>query len=329
MGKGKRVKAERKKRAAREKSQNISLLHPSLPNYPEGVPDYLRRVSAKSGKALASPQKWRTLPKEPIDLRLSEMARDGIAATVNDKFQVLISPFCVEELSFEKESYNDCKLVKGSEKAFAANETVTFRIGTAEYYRNIKSKTRSQRDPNEGSISLGPCDIDIPNIEGTKHGSLNANVSINYDKGYIYSCSILEGKKIEAPEYETYTVFNASPQRIALALGTDVGSHLMKKAVKISGLPKIRVFYGMIQYIDNESRTEQYISAEISNQRSDLATIFTKTPDYSHQKEFRFFITVDGLLWDFESNRSLTVAMSPNFQCHFGYTYWAGEYERH
>ena len=331
MGKGKRVKAERKKQAARENSQNISLLHPSLKQYPEGYPNYSRRISAKSrNEVLAEAQEWIALPKNPLDLHLDSVARDGIAMTVNGKFQVLAVPFYVEELSFEKESYKGYKLVKGSEKAYAVNETETFHMGTAKYYRrNIKSKTPNQRDPNEGSISLGPYDIPIPNIEGIGHGFLNADVSISYDKGYIYSCSVLEGEEIKEPEYETYTVFNASPQRIALALGTDIGNHLTKKAVKISEIPKIRVFYGEVQYMDNENRTRKYFSAEIANRRSDLAAIFTKTCDYSHQKEFRFFVTLDDLLWDFESNPSLEVAMSPNFQCHFGYTYWADKDEQH
>ena len=323
MGKGKRVKTERKKRAVSEKLQV-----PSLQNYPEGVPNYLRRRTTKSGERYT--QEWRTLPKNPLDLRLDLVARDRIVVTVNGKFQVLASPFCVEQLSFEKESYAECKLVKGAEKDFAVNDTKTFHIGTAKYYRNIKSENPGQRDPNEGSIVFGSYDIDVRNIEGTSPGFLNANVSINYDRGYIYSCSILEGEEIEAPEYGTYTVFNASPQRIALALGIDVGNHLTRETVKISGLPEVRVFFGEVEYMDHAEQEILYRRAAALNDfREDLSAIFTKTPDYSHQKEFRFFITVDGVQWDFESKHSLVVEMSPNLQFHFGYTYWTDEHEQH
>ena len=322
MGKGRRVKTERRRRRTSDKLQ-----FPSLQNYPEGVPNYLRRMSTNSGEVLAEDQEWITLPKKSLALHLDPVDSEGITATVNDKFQISAIPFCVEQLSFKKKDYKECKLVKGVEKDFAVNKTDTFHIGTAKYYRTIKSKNRGQRDPNEGSIFLGPCDIEWSDIEGTENGAFNADVSVNYDKGYLYSCSVLEKGEVE-PQYDTYTVFNASPQRVALALGADVGNHLTKKAVKISGVPKIRVFYGKVQYIDNKNRTQNHLSAEITNRRSDLAAIFTKTPDYSHQKEFRFFITLDDVQWDFESHPSLVVPMSWYFQFHFGYTYWADEREQ-
>lgn len=332
MGKGKRVKVERKKQASREKTQNISLLHPFLQNYPKGGSNYLRRVSTKSGEVLADPQEWITLPKNPLDLC---MDRDGITVMVNGKFQVLAIPVFVRDLSCEKGSYDKYRLVKGAEKKFAVNKTETIHLGTPKFYQKIESENPLQKDQNEGRIRMGKDIIlQFQDPESKDWLSLpHEGVTINYDSyGYIYSCSNFKNGAIDRPEYDSYTSFNASPQRIAFALGMDAGSRLIKeeKRSKFQSLPEIRVFFGEVEYMDHEEQEILYRRAAVLNDfREDLIAIFTKTPGYSHQKEFRFFITLDNLSWDFESNPSLAVAMSPNFQCHFGYTYWADEDEQH
>ena len=332
MGKGKRIKAERKKQAAKKKSPDTSLLHPLLQKYPEDDPPHLRRVSAKSGEVLADPQEWVTLLKKPLDLHAG---RDGITITVNGKFQLLAIPVFVRDLSYEKGSYDKYGLVKGAEKEFAVNETKTIHLGTLKFYQKIESENPLQKDQNEGQVQIGKDIIlQFQDPESKDWLSLpHEGISIRYDKhGYIYSCSILEkeeGKDYLTPPhgYDTYTVFNSSPHKIALALGVDVGNHLLEKARKITGIPKIRVFYGRVEYMSHEEQSDLYrragALASYGKFREDLAAVFTKTPCYSRQKEFRFFITVDALSWDFESNCSLVVSMSPNLQSHFGYTYWA------
>ena len=330
MGKGKRVKTERRRRSIGDKLQV-----PSLQNYPEGVPNYLRRMSTKSGEVLAEDQQWTTLPKNPLDLHLDLAVRKGIAVTVNGKFQALAIPVCVEHLSYEKESYDECKLVKGAEKNFAVNKTKKFHVGTPKFYQDLESENPSQKDPNEGRIQMGrDSTLQFQDPESKDWLSLpHEGITVNYEHGYIYSCSILEGEEIRPPyEYDTYTTFNASPQRIALALGIDVGNHLMKKVSQITGVPEIRVFYGKVEYIGHEEQSDLYRRGAVLSSsgkfREDLVAIFTKIPKYSHQKEFRFFITLDNAQWDFESNSSLEVGISPNLQFHFGYTYWADEHEQ-
>ena len=158
-------------------------------------------------------------------------------------------------------------------------------------------------------------------------------MTLNYDScGYIYSCSNFENGVIDRPEYDSYTSFNASPQRIAFALGMDVGSYLIKEGRRseLQSFPEIRIFFGEVEYMDHEEQETLYQRAAVLNNfREDLSAIFTKTPDYSHQREFRFLVTLDNLQWDYESHPSLAVTMSPNFQCHFGYTYWSAEHEQH
>lgn len=359
MGKGKRVKAERKRQAVNEK-----LLHPFLQNYPdvEDVPNYLRRMSipTKSDEMLADDQQWTTLSSNRYECSDPAIYRNGIiAAAVNEKFRVFAIPISIRTLTYgfgaAVDSYDEKgrTLVKGASKEFAANKTKTIHLGTLKFYQNIKSDISSQRDPNEGRIRMGkdvvlevkvskpkdrlPAFHEMLGIQDPKSEDWQSlpheGMTINYDGyGYIYSCSNFENGVIDRPEYDSYTSFNASPQRIAFALGMDVGSHLLKeeKGVEFQSLPEVRVFFGEVEYMDHEDQTILYRKAAVLNNfREDLIAIFTKTRDYSHQKEFRFLVTLDNLQWDYESNPSLTVAMSPNFQCHFGYTYWASEHEQH
>ena len=351
MGKGKRVKTERKKQSVNEK-----LLHPFLQNYPdpEGVPNYLRRMSipTKSGEMLANDQKWTTLSPKRYECSDSAIYRNGIvAATVNEKFRVFAIPVSIRALTYgfgvDADSYEEKggTLVKGASKEFAVNKTKTTHLGTPKFYQNIESEVPSQRDSNEGRIRIGKDAVlqvqvskskdwlsvprEILEIQDPKREAWlslpHEGMTINYDShGYIYSCSDFENRVIDRLEYDSYTSFNASPQRIAFALGMDVGSHLIKERgrLELQSLPEIRIFFGEVGYMDHgEQRTLYQRAAALNNFREDLVATFTKTPDYSHQREFRFLVTLDNLQWDFESNPSLEVAMSPNFQCHFGYTY--------
>ena len=327
MGKGKREKGKRKRQAAMEKSQDTTLLHPFLQKYPEGSPSYLRRVSTKSGEVLAEDQEWITLPKIPLDLRIDSETSSEIVVTVNERFQVLAIPVSLNNLSCENDSYEKYRLLKGTSKEFAINSMKTIHLGTLKFYQDLVSKNPLQKDPDEGRIRMGKDTIlQVQDPESKDWISLpHEELMFNYDRGYIYSCSILENEGIEPPyEYETYTIFNAPPQRIALALGIDVGNHFMKGELKTTKFPEIRVFFGKVEYMEYKEQFDLYRrGATLSRFREDLPVIFTKTPDYSSQNEFRFFITLDNVQWDFESNCSLKVAMSRNFQLHCGYTYFA------
>jgi len=330
VGKGKRVKTKRRKQRMSDKLQV-----PSLQNYPEGVPNYLRRMSTESGETLMEDQEWITLPKKDLDLHLDSVTPQGIVTTVNGKFKVFAIPACTDQLSYDNECYDGCRLVKGTGKDFAVNKTATFHVGTPKFYHDLESADNSsQKDPNEGRIQMGKDTIlEFQDPESKDWISLpHEGIAINYGHGYIYCCSMVEGDEIPPYEYDTYTIFNATPQRIALALGIDVGNHLIKKGCKITGTPEIRVFYGKVSYMGHEEQSNLYQRGAVLSSsgkfREDLVAIFTKIPKYSHQKEFRFFITLDNAQWDFESHSSLEVAMSPNFQFHFGYTYWADEHEQ-
>ena len=362
MGKGKRVKAERKKQAVNEKL--LHPLHPFLQNYPEpeGIPNYLRCMSmpTESGEMLVNDQKWTTLSPKRYECSDSAIYRNGIvAATVNEKFRVFAIPVSVRTLTYGfgvvTDSYDEKgrTLVKGASKEFAVNKTKKIHLGTLKFYQNIKSEISSQRDPNEGRIRMGKDVIlevriskskdrlsvsrEMLGIQDPKSEDWQSlpheGMTINYDGyGYIYSCSNFENGVIDRPEYDSYTSFNASPQRIAFALGMDVGSHLIKeeRRTEFHSLPEVRVFFGEVEYMDHEDQTILYRKAAVLNNfREDLIAIFTKTCDYSHQREFRFFITVDGVQWDFESKPSIEVEMSPNFQLHFRYTYSADEHEQY
>ncbi len=330
MGKGKRVKTKRKKQKINDTLQVIP-----LQNYPENTPTYLRHMATESGEILMEDQEWVTLPKQNFDLHLDSVTSQRIVTTVNGKFQVFATPVCVEQLSYDKKRYDKCPLVKGTGEDFAVNKTKTFHVGTPKFYHDMESADNSsQKDPHEGRILMGKNAIlQFQDPESKNWIPLpHEGITINYEHGYIYCCSIVEGDERKPPYgYRTYTTFNASPQRIALALGIDVGNHLIKKGCKITGVPEIRVFYGKVEYLDHEEQSLLYQrGAALSSKefREDLVALFTKTPQYSHQKEFRFFITLDNVQWDFESHCSLEVPLSPYFQFHFGYTYWADEHEQ-
>ena len=330
MGKGKRIKTRRKKQKINDALQVIP-----LQNYPENTPTYLRHMATESGEILMEDQEWVTLPKQNFDLHLDLVTSQGIVTTVNGKFQVFAIPVCIDQLSYDNECYDGYQLVKGTGKDFAVNKTAAFHVGTPKFYHDLESADNSsQKDPHEGRILMGKNAIlQFQDPESKNWIPLpHEGITINYGHGYIYCCSIVEGDEIKPPyEYGTYTTFNASPQRIALALGIDVGNHLIEKGCKITGVPEIRVFYGKVEYLDHEEQSLLYQrGAALSSRkfREDLVALFTKTPQYFHQKEFRFFITLDNVQWDFASHPSLQVPLSPYSQFHFGYTYWADEHEQ-
>ena len=338
MGKGKRGKGKRKKQADREKSQDTTLLHPFLQKYPEGNLSYLRHVSTRSGEVLTEDQEWITLPQVPLDLRIDLETRSEIVVTVNEEFQVLAIPVSLKNLSCEKDIYKKYKLLKGARKKFAINSTKTIHLGTLKFYQDLEPENLFQKDPDEGRIHMGADDI-ILQLQDPKSKNWlslpHEKLTFNYDQGgYIYSCSVLENEGIKPPyEYETYTIFNAPPQRIALALGIDFGNHLIKGEMKITKVPEIRVFFGKVEYMEYEEQFDLYRRGVVlsSNRifREDLPVVFTKIPSYSHQNEFRFFITLDNVQWNFKSNPSLEVSMSRNFQLHCGFTYFTDESEQH
>ena len=336
MGKGIRVKRKRKKQPENVKSQDTSLIHPFLREYPEGGPQYLRRISTKSGKVLVKDQKWVTLPITPLDLRKDLVTPSKLTATVNGKFRVVAVPFSLKDLIIENGSYEAHRLIKGASSNFAMNRMRTIHFGTLKFYQNFESEIASQKDLDEGRVHMGK-DVTIEFRDPRSNNWISLpheGLTFNYDQGgYIYSCSILANEEInELHEYETYTLFNAHPRRIALALGIDVGNHLCKEKFETHQVSEIWVFFGNVAYIDHEEKFDLYrrgaVLSSINRFREDLTAVFAKTPDYSHQNEFRFFITFVNVEWDYESNPSLEVSMSPNFQLHCGFTYFFDEHEQ-